>query len=118
MEPPPLLSADHVFSSDHRTAPCRGTVIGPVRHGQVRFGIKTHRRLGTTVTGNGDPIIVRDHRHRRNRRCRVELFQSHRRLLLIGNAMTLIAIPYRTRSSFGTYNRHPGPQKADWLARL
>ena len=69
-------------------------MIGPIRPGQVHPGIRTDRRVGTTVTGSGDPVIVPDHRHLRNRRCRVKLFQSHRHLLLTANVM--IAIPCRT----------------------
>ena len=72
-------------------------------------------RVGTTATGNGDQVIVPDHRRLCNCRCRVELFQSRRHLLLTGNVT--IPIPCRTRSSFETSNRHPGPRKTDWRAR-
>ena len=119
MEPPVLLSADHDFSSEtefpngpigplHRIMSC--SVIGPTRHGQVRPGIRTDGRVGTTVTGNGDPVIVPDHRHLRNRQCRVELFPSLRRSLLSGNVT--IPIPCRTRSSFETFSRHPWSTKS------
>ena len=120
MKPPALLSADHVFSSetelpvDISFETCRGTVGGPLRHGEARLGTRTTRRVGTTVTGNREPTILPQPLHLRNRRCRVEMFQSRRRLLLTGNVTT--AIPFRTRSFFGISSRHRGPQKVGGLA--
>ena len=88
---------------------------GPLRHEEVRLGTRTTRRVGTTVTGNSEPAIRLEPRHLRNRRCRVEMFQSRRRSLRTANVT--IAIPCRTRSFFGISNRHPGPQKVDWLEK-
>ena len=62
------------------------------------------------MTGNREPAILPQPFHLRNRRCRVEMFQSRRRLFLSGNVTT--AITFRTRSFFGISSRHPGPQKS------
>ena len=103
MKPPALLSADHVFSSetelpvDISFETCRGTVGGPLRHGEAGLGTTT-RRVGTTVTGNREPTILPQPLHLRNCRCRLEMFQSRRRLLLAGNVTT--AIPFRNKKFF------------------
>ena len=68
MEPPALLSADHVFSSetqnptriDLRITSWNRDLTGPLRHGQVRLEIRMDRRVGTTVTGNKDPVTTWD----------------------------------------------------------
>ena len=106
MKPPALLSADYVVSSE--------TELRVGHHGEARLGTRTTRRVGATVTGNREPTILPQPLHLRNRRRRVEMFQSRRRLLLTGNVTT--AIPFRTRSFFGISSRHRGPQKVGGLA--
>ena len=78
MEPPALLSADHVFSSETEFPLGRF-----FRNMSWNRGWSTSswgssswvtRRDGTTVTGNREPIIRLEPRHLRNRRCRVEMF--------------------------------------------
>ena len=121
-KPPALLSADHVVSSEtvslvgppYRTMWWNRDLVQFVM-GKFRLGIKTHRRVGTTVTGNGGPNNRSGSSPPSQSSVPGGTVYSHRRFLLIGNVM--IASPCRTRSSFGTYSRHPGPQKVDWLAR-
>ena len=63
MEPPALLSADHVFSSEtefplgHLFRNMLWNRGWSTSSWEVRLGTRTTRRVGTTVTGNREPII-------------------------------------------------------------
>ena len=111
MEPPALLSADHVFSSEtiSQQLLCeswRGTAIvsGPLLLGLPRLGIKADRRVGTAVTGNVD-----------NLQCLMQLFQFLCHLFQTGSVAT--PPQCRTRSFFATSSLHHGPPRVAFLAR-